>query len=106
MFESLRNRGFYLVWGFGSEPEKSCSLRDLGETRTIKVGGKIEEAVRFHLQFNERQRIVLEDDHLHWQFVLFQREHIPHKHRKAAVARHGDHLAAGMTSLHTACLRA
>ena len=86
MFESPRNRGFYLVWGFGSQSKKFCSLGDLGEIRTMQVGCKIEEAVRFHLQFHERQRIILEDNHLHWQCVLFQREHIPHKHREATVA--------------------
>src|SRR5580698_7719862 len=87
MFESLRNRGFNLVWGFGAQSKKSCSLGDLREIRTTQVGCKIEKAVRFHFQFHERQGIVLEDNHLHWQFVLFQRQYIPHEHGEATITR-------------------
>jgi len=62
MFESLRNCGFYLVWGFGSQSKKSCSLGDLGEIRTMQSVAKLTKPFAFILQFHEGQRIVLEDD--------------------------------------------
>ena len=53
---------------------------------------EVDNAGRLHFEFDECQRIVLENDQLHRQLVLPQREQIAHEHRETAIARHGDHL--------------
>jgi len=77
----LRNCGFYLVWGFGSQSKKSCSLAILVKSGLCK-SVQNDEAVRFISSIHEGQRIVLEDDNFHGNSVLFRVSTSPNQHDK------------------------
>src|SRR4029077_724910 len=100
MFESLRDHGRYLVRSFRCKADKTGSLRDFFKVRIMQVRSGAENACGLEFQLDKGEGIVLEDNDLYRQFVLSQREHIPHEHRETAIARHGDYLPAGI-----ACLR-
>ena len=79
--------------------------RHRSKIRVLQPDAEIEEAGRHHLELDEAERAVVEDDDLHRQIVLNEREEIAHQHRKAAVARQRDHLARRKCRLHADRLR-
>src|SRR5689334_25363473 len=54
MFDSLRNHWFYLLRSLRSQSENSSSFGHRGEIRIVQISSKINEAGRFHFQFNKR----------------------------------------------------
>ncbi|GJE69732.1 hypothetical protein CHKEEEPN_1261 [Methylorubrum podarium] len=70
-----------------------------GEIRVPQFDARFEIARGLHLQLDEAERAVVEDDDLHRQGLLRQGEDIAHQHREAAVARERDHLPAGARRL-------
>src|ERR1700722_10947830 len=105
VLQSLRNHRLNLIRRPHSQSEKPGAFRDLCEIWTLQVGGKLEETGGLLLQFHKGQGFVLEDDHLHRQFLLFQGNDIPHEHRETAIARERDDLATGVGSLRSDSLR-
>src|SRR4029077_14633564 len=85
--------------------QKPRAFCDLCEIWILQVSSKLKEAGSLLLQFHKGQCLVLEDDHLHLQFFLFQRDDIPHEHRETAITRERDDLATGIGSLRSDSVR-
>jgi hypothetical protein len=78
MFESLRDHGRNLVRSFRCKADKTGSLRDFSKVRIVQVRSGAENPCGLEFQLDKGERIILEDNDLYRQFVLSQREHIPH----------------------------
>ena len=61
--------------------------------------------VGLHLQLDEGQRAVVEDDDLDRQPLLTERDQLANQHRETAVTGEGDDLASGLARLHADRLR-
>src|SRR6266481_4221601 len=105
VLQCLRNHGLYLVRSSDRQSQYSGSFGDLREIWTLQVSSKLEETGGLLLQFHKGQCLVLEDDHLHRQVLLFQGNDIPHEHRETTITRERDDLAPGIGSLCSDSLR-
>ena len=86
MTKRLLDHGSNLVCRFSPKPEDARGVGDPGEIRIAQAGSKVEDAGRFHLQFDEGERAIAEDDQLDRQLQLTKREQIAHKHGEASVS--------------------
>ena len=76
-------------------PVQADRASDLGKARVVEVGAVDGDAVRLHLELDERERAVVEDNHLDRQMLLAKREKFTHQHRETTIAGKRHHLASG-----------
>src|ERR1035438_7298245 len=94
-----------LFWIIDMQSEQSRALSNLREIGIDQVCSMLQETCRLHFELNKSQRSIVEDDDLHWQFQLPQREKIPHQHGETTVAGERNNLASGMRELSSNSLR-
>src|SRR5712664_4488517 len=70
MLESLSNHRSNLIRCLGGQPEQTCGFGHLRKIRVVKVGCEIKEAGCLHLQFDEGERVVSENNHFNRQLQL------------------------------------
>src|SRR6185436_16082956 len=83
--ERVRQRLLQVGWLLDAAAEDTHRLCDGGEVRIHQLGAEIDDARGLHLQLDEVQRRVVEDDHLDRQPVLDQRHEFAEHHCEAAV---------------------
>ena len=64
---------------------QSDGARDFGEAGVVEVGAEGEDPVGLHLQLDEAQGAVVEDDDLDREPLLAERDQLAHQHRQPAV---------------------
>ena len=79
-------------------PERGC---DRGEVGIVELGSEVDEPVCLHLELDEAERTVVEDDDLHRQLPLLQGDQVAEHHREPAVAGERDDLPPGLRGLHS-----
>ncbi len=86
-------------------PRSPAGLGQLREIRIDEIGAEIDKSRCLHLQFNETERAVIEDDDLYRELELAQSQHLAQQHRQTAVTGKADDLSARMGCLRADCLR-
>ena len=87
--------GFDVDRLFDANALNADGVGERGEAGVVEVGGVGDDAGSLHLEFDECESAVVEDDHLDGQLLLAEGEEIAEHHGEAAVAREGYDLAAG-----------
>jgi hypothetical protein len=70
-----------------------------GKVRILEIGADVDEAGRFHLQFDEAERSVVEHDNSHRKFQLAERDELAKHHCEPAVTRKRHDLATRQRGL-------
>src|SRR6202040_2851512 len=79
--------GFDVVGLFDANALNADGVGEGGEAGVVEVGCIGDDASSLHLEFNECQSAVVEDDHLDGELELAEGEEIAEHHGQAAVAR-------------------
>jgi hypothetical protein len=62
VLESFSDHRSNVLWCFCGESEHLGRLGQLCKIRILQIGSKVDEASRFHFQFNKGETIISEDD--------------------------------------------
>src|ERR1700719_1409777 len=93
VFECFLKHRPHVFSSFCFESEEAGTLRERGKIGILELDTEIEKAASLHYQFDERERIVSENDDLHRQFELMKSQQIAQQHRDATVAGHRNDLS-------------
>ena len=76
VLKSFRDHRSNVLWSFRGESEHPGGLGQLCKIRILQIGSKVDEASRFHFQFDKGEIIISEDDDFDRQLQLFKRKQI------------------------------
>jgi len=92
MSQGCLNPGRHVGGIFQTKGTDANGFGHFREIGVIESRAMFEQARGFHLQLDEAERAIVEEDDFHRQLELANGEEIAHQHGKTAIARKRDHL--------------
>src|SRR5580698_8320643 len=100
MFESRRQGRFQILRSLHTGSVNTCRLGQPCEIRIDQFRAVVKQPSRLHFQLYETERVVIENDQLHRQVELSEREQIPEQHGQPTISGKCNDLPVWMAGLH------